>query len=218
MPGARRLAFLLLLPLLPGCFGGVANEPGAPCNSQDACAAGLECKAGTCRESGGQGGATSGGGVFDITLHQVDDRCFDGAMEAIIQPEGPGGSVALPGPVRLPAMSDLPAAIDVDLVDPFKDVQDVPIERDGHHGMKTAGVGFPNRGVDLHADDGLSDPCLTDMTISAWVEFHDPVTILGEACLNVTRAHGDGCDQGFVDSAGQAGGCDVMLKLYGRER
>ncbi len=161
-------------------------------------------------EGEGEGPGTFPGGSFTVTLRDVNDDCFDGALRAIILPMGDVQD--LPSPLVLPPHHALPTAIDIDFNDPFQDVTGVQIEADGPDGMKTSGAGMENRGVDLNANMG-GDPCLMDMTITASIDIIDDNTITGEATMHVTKAEGDGCSVDFTERA--AAGCNVTVRLDG---
>jgi len=149
-----------------------------------------------------------------MTLSDVDDGCFDGAMKTLIL--GAGTTSELPTPVNLPKLEDLPGTLSIDFNEPFQDVDAAPVEKEGENKIKTSGAGVVNTAVDLYAnDDAIADPCAMDMTISATITTVDADTVTGEATINVTKAEGAGCSQDFTDAAAAAGGCKITIKLDG---
>lgn len=156
------------------------------------------------------------GGAFTMTLSDVTDGCFDGAMKTLIL--GADLTTDLPGKTTLPALGALPSTVDLVFNPPFEGQTGVPVEKDGENALKTTGAGVVNTGIDLYANDAnIADPCLMDMTISAAITVVDANKVTGTATINVTKAEGNGCSQAFTDAAAAAGGCTITLKLTGNK-
>lgn len=54
-----------------------------------------------------------------ITTQSVDDRCFDGAINALFLPEGPETPQDFQYPVYIPALDELPLTYEISLREPF---------------------------------------------------------------------------------------------------
>ena len=161
-------------------------------------------------EGEGEGETGFQGGSFTVTIDTVDDTCFDQAMKTLIGPPS-----VLPAPIVLPGMSALPTQLaKIDFNDPFQDVENVDIEANGDHGIKTTAPGFTNAGIDLFPDDADNE-CLVDMTITATITIVDDNTITGEATLNVTAATGEGCTDDFTAAVAADGGCNIAVTMSG---
>lgn len=126
-------------------------------------------------------------GDYLITVERVTDGCFDNAINAVVLPDG--GPRDLPAPVRIPA--ELPGTTDINFNDPFDDVTGIEIEASGNNGVKSAGGGFPQTGVDITTDG--TGGCLADMTVSFELTESEPGTLTGTGTLTVTEATGAEC-------------------------
>ena len=139
-------------------------------------------------ENGENGDEGFAGGNFTVTVSNVDDSCFGGAMEVVILPTGEPS--VLPAPVAIPSRSDLPADVDIQFNAPFNDVQGVPFEVSGANGLRTTGNGFEQNGVDI-APDG--EECDVDMLVTAELIASDDDTFTGTGTLTVSSATGENC-------------------------
>ncbi len=139
----------------------------------------------------GDGEAATGfsGGNFTVTVESVDDGCFDGAMNTIVLPDGEAND--LPAPVSFPDYDDLPTQVDIEFNEPFQDTEGIEFEAAGDNGLRTAGDGFTQTGVDIAAADG--DDCLADMLVTAELSATDDDTFTGTGTLTITSAEGDDC-------------------------
>ncbi|MFU8803487.1 MAG: hypothetical protein ACNA8W_06740 [Bradymonadaceae bacterium] len=128
------------------------------------------------------------GGSFNVTVLSVQDNCFDGAMNTIVLPDGTPND--LPAPVSIPAYSNLPAAVDIEFNAPFQSTSGVQFEVFGENGLRTAGNGFEQTGVDI-AGDG--EDCVATMTVTAEFISSGPDSFTGTGTLTITSAEGDDC-------------------------
>ncbi len=125
-------------------------------------------------------------GGYTVTVLDVTDNCFDGAMDVIVLPDGTPR--ALPAAVTLPAPGDLPASIDIEFNEPFQDVTGVAIEAAGS-GFTTSGTGFSQTGVDITSDGG---DCVADMT-GTFTLTPGADGLTGSGSLSITSATGADC-------------------------
>jgi len=175
-------------------------------NCCDLCPELPQCQPGE-GEGEGEGEEPFPGGSFTITLSDVNDGCFDGAMTTAIL--GADATAALSSPVALPAYEELPAQTELDFAAPLHPVV-VELEADGNGGMRTSGDGFELNDVDLY---GSEPGCLVDFTGSLGLELQDGATLSGVMVLHATSADGDGCSMDGIDAV--AAGCDVSVALSG---
>ena len=137
--------------------------------------------------NGGETGFS--GGSFVITVQSVQDGCFDGAMNTIVLPTGEPRE--LPAPVSIPASTDLPAQVDIQFNDPFQDVTGIEFELVGENGLKTAGEGFTQTGVDISTAEG--DECEADMLVTADLSSQGEDRFTGTGTLTITETRGADC-------------------------
>ena len=166
-------------------------------------------------ENGDDGGGGLAGGSFVMSLTAVDDQCFDGAVRAIVLPEGADHPEDLPEAVALPAMSELPTTISMKFNPPFSQDNEAEVEKDGEHGMRTKAPGVTNEDVDLYPPVGDGNDCFMDMTINVVIDVTDATTVTGTATLHITKAEGD-CLEDITTKA--AAGCDVTVTLRGAKQ
>lgn len=138
-------------------------------------------------ENGGETGFS--GGSFVITVQSVQDGCFDGAMNTIILPTGEPN--ALPEPVSIPASTALPAQVDIQFNEPFQDVTGIEFELVGDNGLKTAGEGFTQTGVDISASE--EEECEADMMVTAELTSQGEDRFTGIGMLTITEIRGEDC-------------------------
>lgn len=140
-------------------------------------------------DNGDNGNAEEAGfsaGNFTFTAESVDDACFDGAMNTVIDPPSD-----FPEPVAIPAFGDLPANIDIAFNEPFADVEGIEFEPVGDNGLRTSGDGFEQLGVDIGTAEG--DECDADMMVTAELVATDDDTFTGTGTLEITDAVGEDC-------------------------
>ena len=131
-----------------------------------------------CNPSGSAEDFTSGD--FQLTTQDVDDGCLDGGMEALFMPEGTPNDFA--NAIYLPAEDELPATYDVDIQDPFNDME---VTVTGDDDTRTV-TGAENNGVEFDAD--AYPGCLIDNSIDV------DLTIFGIP-LNTVLLHVGKCYQ-----------------------
>ena len=141
--------------------------------------------------NGTNNGGTDGiqGGDYTVTVEDVTDGCFDGAMDTIVLPDGSPRD--LPEPVTIPASGDLPATIDINFNDPFQDVTGVEVEAAGNNGIQTAADGFVQQDVNI-TNDGTGD-CLATMNVTFELTQAEPGSLTGSGTLSITEATGADC-------------------------
>ena len=130
-------------------------------------------------------------GSYTVTVLDVDDQCFDGAMDTIVLPDGTARD--LPAPVTLPAYADLPAAIDIQFNAPFDNVTGVQVEASGNNGVTTTSP-FVQDAVDISADADMS--CFADMTVEFTLTASEAGKLTGSGSLSITSTEGDNCPVG----------------------
>lgn len=140
-------------------------------------------------EGNGENGDAFEGGSFTVTVDEVDDQCFDGAMNTVILPEGE--AVELPQPVSLPGLDELPAQTDITFNDPFHPAEGVDLEASGDNGMQIADGGIEQTDVDIETDE--DGECLTQLTIDAELITTGEDTLTGTGTLTISEAEGDDC-------------------------
>lgn len=128
-------------------------------------------------------------GNYTVTVLDVDDQCFDGAMDTIVLPSGMARD--LPSAVALPASSALPAKIDIEFTAPFQSVTGIDVEAVGDNGLKTSGTGFMQTGVDISA--AADGSCLADMTVTFSLTASTDGNMTGSGSLSITAADGTSC-------------------------
>lgn len=150
------------------------------------------------------GGGGLEAGNYTVTVLDVDDQCFDGAMDTIVLPDGMPRD--LPAPVGIPGSADLPGTIDIQFTAPFQSVTGVAVEASGNNGITTSGTGFTQEDVDISsAGDGS---CLADMNVTFTLTASADGKLTGSGSLSITAAEGASCP------AFQAGPpCSVISNL-----
>lgn len=126
-------------------------------------------------------------GNFVVTVLDVDDACFDGAMNTIVLPDGTARD--LPAPVALPGYADLPAGVDIQFSAPFQSVTGSAFVANGENGLMTDAAGIVQTGVDI-SDGG---DCLADMSVHVQLIASDNDTLTGSGYLEITSATGADC-------------------------
>ena len=119
------------------------------------------------------------GGNFQFTSTDVDDSCLDGAFVAVFLPEGTGTTSDWQYPIELPAWSNLPATLDVQLQEPFSTME-VTIEAGQSDGMMTIASAIQ---TDVEFDADNNPGCLVEMGISVALVIDDDTNVHGSATM-----------------------------------
>ncbi|HIA04468.1 MAG TPA: hypothetical protein EYN66_21665, partial [Myxococcales bacterium] len=104
------------------------------------------CGGSDCGETGGGSTTVSGeafqAGTFQLYTTEVSDKCLDGGLGLLFQPEGAGTEYMLANTTEFPGIADLPSDLVVQLEAPFSDMA-ATVEADGAN-MKIVGAGQEN--------------------------------------------------------------------------
>ena len=129
------------------------------------------------------------GGNFQFTSTDVADSCTDGAFVALFLPEGAGTQNDWQYPIELPAWSNLPATMEVQLQEPFSSTE-VTMEAGASEGMISI-AGVPQSNVEFNAD--ANPGCLVDMAINVEIVIDDNTHIHGSATMETSSFDEDNC-------------------------
>jgi len=145
-------------------------------------------------------------GSFQLTNTAVDDQCLDGAFDVLFLPEGSGTTHDWQFPIELPSDSDLPATYNIQLQEPFSEME-VTVVSGGDSGTFTIDNATQN---DVLFDETNSADCVVDLSISATITRTDNDNVTGQGTLSVVEYTGDSCP---VFSASP---CNILLDFYGK--
>jgi hypothetical protein len=145
------------------------------------------------------------GGNFQFTSTDVDDSCLDGAFVAVFLPEGAGTTNDWQYPIELPAWSNLPATLDVQLQEPFSTME-VTIEAGQSEGMMTISSA---QQTDVEFDADANPGCLVDMGITVELVIDDDTNVHGSATMATGSFDEDTCPAVEVDP------CQIDLTFTG---
>ena len=146
-------------------------------------------------------------GDFQFTTVGVDDKCLDGALEALFLPKGPGTTHDFEYLIHVPAYEDLPTSYDIDLRAPFIGMPVTVTEGDGGTLVLRGSVmDEVALGAAAYGD------CVVTMTADADLLPTDPDSVQGEA--RITLEDPRGSDQRCPEF--EASPCGVTLVLAAR--
>ena len=161
-------------------------------------------------EHGDSTGATAAtgfsAGTFQLYTIEVSDKCLDGGLDLLFQPDGENTEYKLENTTEIPGSADLPADLTVKLQDPFSDMA-VKIEADGDN-MKV--VGAVQEDVVIDADK--YGDCNADMTVDLSITIMDDNNLTVAASLSVSDWQGDNCPEAQADP------CMVNLTMRGERQ
>lgn len=145
------------------------------------------------------------GGVFQLHVQDVDDRCLDGALEVLFMPGGGDGDYALINQTFIPGAADLPNSYVLKLEAPFNDMS-ITME------ASPSGMEFTDA---VQSDVRLSvpgtDDCTADITFVGAVRI-DSADAIG---LTVTATLSDLQSPTETCPVLQTQPCDATLSLRG---
>jgi hypothetical protein len=150
-----------------------------------------------CNPSGG--GADFASGNFQLTTQDVNDGCLDGGMEVLFMPEGTPNDFA--STIYIPALDELPATYNVDIQDPFNDME---VTVTGDADTRTV-TGAENNGVEFDAD--TYPGCLIDNSIDVDLTIDSADDMHGTATLHANSFDEGSCPVVTDDP------CDIVLTL-----
>jgi len=158
-----------------------------------------------------EGGTTEGGevfqaGTFQLYTTEVSDKCLDGGLDLLFQPDGANTEYMLANTTEFPSTADLPADLNVKLQAPFSDMA-ATVEADGAN-MKIVGASQENVVIDA---DKYGD-CNADMMIDADITIQDSANIVVAATLSISDWQGDNCPTALSDP------CMVTLTMRGERQ
>jgi hypothetical protein len=145
------------------------------------------------------------GGNFQFTSTDVDDSCLDGAFVAVFLPEGAGTTSDWQYPVELPAWSNLPATMEVQLQEPFSTME-VTIEAGQGEGMMTIASAVQ---TDVEFDADNNPGCLVEMGISVDLVIDDDANVHGSSTMATGSFDEPNCP------AVEADPCQIELTFTG---
>jgi hypothetical protein len=157
-----------------------------------------------CGDTAGTSSKNWTGGQFEMYTLQVEDSCFDGAMEVLFMPGGPGTPHAFEFPVYLPGFDELPLSYDVSLREPFVSIP-ITIEREDEQTMSGSG----------QIDSVLLNPtaygdCEATLGVQLLLTPISEDTLDGTATINMVNLRGeeDRCPVPAADP------CQIDLSLF----
>jgi hypothetical protein len=185
-----------------------AADDGVDTAADDGADTAADDGADTAADDGADGKGDDGfhAGIFQLYTLEVDDKCLDGGLDLLFQPDGPGTEYALANTTEFPGSEDLPAKLTIKLQEPFGDM-DVTVEADGDN-MKI--VGASQTGV--YIDEAQYADCTADMVINADITILDGDNITVAANLEISNWQGDTCPTSQGDP------CTVTLTMRGERR
>ena len=128
---------------------------------------------------GGGGGGGLGGGDYTMTITNVDDGCYDGAMKTLILGDE---STPTTFPVTgLPAGGADGTVTKIDFNDPFQDVEAVPVKAQGDNGLTTGTGGIVSAGTNISA----TGTCNVDVTFAATITYATADSLAGTATMTI---------------------------------
>jgi hypothetical protein len=119
------------------------------------------------------------GGNFQFTSTDVDDSCTDGAFVAVFLPEGVGSTNAWQYPIEIPAWSNLPATLEIQIQEPLS-AMEVTMEEGSTEGLITIASALQ---TDVEFDADANPGCLVDMAISVELVLDDDLHLHGSATM-----------------------------------
>lgn len=141
------------------------------------------------------------GGNFQFTTTGVTDSCNDGAFETIFMPDGEATDFETP--IELPSTVDLPSTYNIDLQDPFTEME-VTVEA-GDRSDHMLVNGAEQTGVEW--DQANSPGCLVDASIDIDLAIVNPNKVQGYALLHTGSFDEENCPVVTSDP------CDVRLDV-----
>jgi len=143
-------------------------------------------------------------GDFAMTTLSVSDRCLDGALHALLMPQGPGTPWAWDHPLAMTPPEDLPQSGDLRLRPPFGDLS---LTWSAVDMRRVRGAGDDNRGVTL--DEERFGGCVADIDADVDCRLVGRDLVSCEAVLTITDPRDD------PRCPVMAGPCDVALVFKG---
>jgi hypothetical protein len=140
-------------------------------------------------------------GDFQFSTQAVSDGCLDGGMEVLFMPEGIPTEFA--NPIYIPAVDELPATYEIDLQDPFSEME---VTVTGDEDTRTV-TGAVNNNVEF--DDDNYPGCLVDSSIDVDLTVDSADELHGTATMHTTSFDEGGCPVVDTDP------CDIIATLTG---
>lgn len=155
------------------------------------------------------GGDGIGGGNYLLTITNVDDQCYGGAMKTLILGDE---TVPTTFPVTgLPAGGTAGTVTKIDFNDPFQDASAVAVVAEGDNGLKTEAA-IVSAGTNISVGGGT---CNTDVSFSATIVYATADALDGTATMTIGDLPDPADDCPVLDGGA---GCTITITVSGAKQ